>query len=221
MHGLLQMRGSTQMLIVLIWNCKAPENRLRDGFGQASPSREIVPDTIFGLELEVNTARVEGGGPPVRVVGGIADALGIEREERVLAERHAVIGLDDLLRPIVDAALSDEEAEPARGDVVAMRARQLVANERDAHPAFRASPALARELRADRDGAIDLRERVRLRLAVVPARAHETAQPVGELRLGVARDGLLAGELSHLREVGRAPRGLRFLQRFAKAAHHG
>src|SRR5258708_23169309 len=104
MHGLLQMRGSTQMLIVLIWNCKAPENRLRDGFGQASPSREIVPDTIFGLELEVNTARVEGGGPPVRAVGGIPGALRIQREERVPCERHAVIGLHPPLPPLVDAA---------------------------------------------------------------------------------------------------------------------
>src|SRR5579871_369544 len=134
---------------------------------------------VFSLEFAVQPAREDRDRPAIGVVGGVVDELIIGGEGHALADRIGVIGFENLLRTIVQLAITDQQAEAAGGEEVAMRLRQSVDRTADANGVVASSPIAALDGKPAGQAAIDVSERQDLVLAIIPARAREQADVLG------------------------------------------
>src|SRR6476619_6394682 len=120
-------------------------------------------------EFAVQPAREDVDRSAVGIVGGIGDELIVGGQRQLLVERVCVIGFEDSLAPVVELAVSDQNAEPAGGDEIAMVSRQRVDGAADPDHVVGPAPFGALERKAKRERGIDIGERHDLGLAVVPA----------------------------------------------------
>lgn len=72
-----------------------------------------------GSELCVKADRVEVSRASVGVVGWVPHALVIGRQEGAFPDVEAVVGLDNLLGPVVERAVTDEEGDAASLQIIA------------------------------------------------------------------------------------------------------
>src|SRR5438552_1680170 len=112
----------------------------------------------------------------VAVIARVSDALIPEGEVRPFRDRQAVKDFEDLLRRVIQAPVAKEEAQPARGEIIAMRPRKPIDVSRDPYGVFGTTPSAAFNERTRRERTINLREHESLGLAVTPARAHVEAR---------------------------------------------
>src|SRR5256886_6258536 len=119
----------------------------------------------------------------VAVIARVRDALIPEGEVRLFHDRQAVKDLEDLLRRVIQAPVAKEEAQPARGEIIAMRPRKPIDVSRDPYRVFGTTPSAPFNERTRRERTINLREHESLGLAVTPARAHVRADILADLDL--------------------------------------
>src|SRR5437763_9102866 len=119
----------------------------------------------------------------VAVIARVRDALISEGEVRLLHDRQAVKEFEDLLRGVIQAPVAKEKAQPARGEIIAMRPRKRIDVSRDPYGVFGTTPSAPFNERTRRERTINFREHESLGLAVTPARAHVRADILPDLDL--------------------------------------
>src|SRR5258708_12398796 len=146
----------------------------------------------LGSKPVVKSCRDDARRAAVGVVAWIRNPLEIGREPGVFCDIEAVIGLEDDFRPIVERPVAEEEPEPSRGEVIAVRGGKTVAHIGDSKgvPGSTECPSFHRH--PSRKRSIDLGESVSLGLAVGPARPGEQAHPRGDFLLEIDPEPALA-----------------------------
>src|SRR2546428_42929 len=79
----------------------------------------------------------------VAVVARVRDALISEGEVRLLHDRQAVKDFENPLRRVIQAPVAEEEAQPARGEIIAMRPRKPIDVSRNTYGVFGTTPSAA------------------------------------------------------------------------------
>src|SRR5438034_7799770 len=87
----------------------------------------------------------------VAVIARVSDALIPEGEVRPFRDRQAVKDFEDLLRRVIQAPVAKEEAQPARGEIIAMRPRKPIDVSRDPYGVFGRSEEHTSELQSHSD----------------------------------------------------------------------
>src|SRR5579872_2681419 len=130
--------------------------------------------------FEVNPDSAEPHGAAVLVVPGIADILDVRAElqaDGVVAglprQLCAVEHLENLLVPVAQSSVTQQEATPAGHQIVPVRSGKSFGDGGDSQSVLTARPVSARNLRAHAGNLINFSERETLRLAIVPPEAHE------------------------------------------------
>src|SRR5438552_17569535 len=142
----------------------------------------------------------------VAVIARVSDALIPEGEVRPFRDRKAVKDFEDLLRHVMQAPVAKEEAQPARGEIMAMRPRKPIDVSRDPYGVFGTTPSAPFNERTRRERTINFREHESLGLAVTPARAHVRADILPDLDLCTYPEAPLELGPAHRRHVRRACR---------------
>jgi len=120
--------------------------------------------------------------PAVGIVGGIADELIVEADFNRGAKSVAVIGLDDLLQPVMrQFAVAYDDAQAAGVEIGRVGAGNAVDDAGDAKRVIRPVPPLAVQRDPCLDRAVAVGVVPRLDIAVGPTRATEHAHGVGHL----------------------------------------
>jgi hypothetical protein len=83
-------------------------------------------------KLCVQSDRAYAHWTTIRVVGRVLDALHMEGDPRAPENGQAIESFDDILRVIIESSVTDKKTEPSGRQVVAMRARWLVAGQSQA-----------------------------------------------------------------------------------------
>ena len=109
----------------------------------------------------------------LKVVGG----------EKAAPEVRGVKGLEDFFRAVGEAAVAQQQAEPAQGKILVMRGHDSVGSECRGSAVAVAAPGVARDIDAEFHRPVIFSEAERLVAAVAPAHAAKDAH--------LRRDGLL------------------------------
>src|SRR5271165_51813 len=112
--------------------------------------------------------------PAVAVIGGIDDVLNVRRDVESFPDVHRVVALEDVLAPVVQRAVADDEPLATERQVFAMVTRQGVRCGSNSEAVLWAAPFPAVDEDASGKRLVDLGECIRLGLAIVPAKT-----PVG------------------------------------------
>src|SRR5262249_40619936 len=113
----------------------------------------------------------------------------------------------------------DQDAETTGVEEIPVDARDAVDDAGEADGVIGSPPALAGELQAAHQRAIDVGELVGLAVAVGPAGAREDSEIVGDLLLGIEADAGTAGVLAHRADVSRPAGREGELDGIVEAAH--
>src|SRR5262245_13388140 len=105
----------------------------------------------------------------VAVVSRVVDPLEVDAHDDPLADLQAVVRLDDLLVPVAQRSVADDEAQAARSQIVAVGIRQTVEDDGQSETVLRPAPARPFPDQARSHRSVNLGERPRFRLAVVPS----------------------------------------------------
>src|ERR1700733_3899841 len=135
---------------------------------------------MFGVEADPEERYRAARGVESR----IADELVVRGELQVRPanrQLQPVVGLQDLLVRVVEAAVSQEKAVPAGGEILAMPGREAFGDGGGADDIVGTIPVGAGELGAEACQLVDFRERKTFRLAVIPA---ETRKEAGRALIG-------------------------------------
>src|ERR1700744_3077410 len=97
----------------------------------------------FMSVLPVETEGIERSGAAIHVVARIDDALGVGGEREAGAELGAVVELGHALVAVAQGAVAQERRQAAAFEVLAVRRRDRVGAERQAHGVLVARPAAA------------------------------------------------------------------------------
>jgi len=107
-------------------------------------------------------SEADGDRAAVAVVAGAGDELDVGRGEDAAVELGGVVGLDEGLAAVVQAAVAEQEAGAAEREVAAVVVGQAVRDRGDAELVAGAAPGRAAQVGAGRDGVVDLGVRERL-----------------------------------------------------------
>ena len=88
-------------------------------------------------------AREYGNRTPVGVVGGICDELIVGSEGETLVDREGVVSLKDAFGGIIELAVTDQQADAARCQEIAVGAGQAIDRAADADRIGWATPIAA------------------------------------------------------------------------------
>src|SRR6267378_1418209 len=139
----------------------------------------------------------------VAVIARVRDALISEGDVRLLHDRQAVEDFENLLRRVIQTPVAEEEAQPAGGEIIAMRPRKPIDVSRNTYGVFGTTPSAPFNERTRRERTINLREHESLGLAVTPARAHVRADILADLDLCTDPEPLLRLRVAHQRHIRR------------------
>src|SRR5438552_5077574 len=142
----------------------------------------------------------------VAVIARVSDALIPEGEVRPFRDRQAAKAFEERFRRVIQAAGAKEDAQPARGEIIAMRPRKPIDVSRDPYGVFGTTPSAAFNERTRRERTINLREHESFGLAVTPARAHVRADILADLDLGTDPEALLELGPAHRHHIRRRRR---------------
>src|SRR3954447_10926705 len=131
--------------------------------GDMEPSCEDVHGTAIAVVRRVDDRLVDGG----------------QREEVV--ELQLVVDVAQHFGPVMKRAVADDEPVAAPGQVTFVPGGEAAGHHGHADQVEGAMPARPVLGDADRDGAVDLGERPRFVVAIVPGEAQEGAESGGEL----------------------------------------
>src|SRR5437667_9436932 len=152
--------------------------------------------------MEPKAEKVRRAG--VVVIARVRDALISEGEVRLLHDRQAVKEFEDLLRGVIQAPVAKEKAQPARGEIIAMRPRKPIDVSRDPYGVFGTTPSAPFNERTRRERTINFREHESLGLAVTPARAHVRPDILPDPDLSTYPEAPLELAPAHRRHVRRS-----------------
>src|SRR5467141_2166929 len=138
----------------------------------------------------------------VAVIARVRDALISEGDVRLFHDCQAVKDFEDPLRRVIQAPIAEEEAQPARGEIIAMRPRKPIDVTRNPYGIFGTTPSAPFNEPTRRERTINLREHESLGLAVTPARAHVRAQVFAQFHLCAQAKTLLRLRVAHQRQIG-------------------
>src|SRR5712691_13339933 len=142
----------------------------------------------------------------VAVIARVRDALISEGEVRLLHDRQAVKDFEDPLRRVIQAPVAEEEAQPARGEIIAMRPRKPIDVSRDTYGVFGTTPSAPFNESTRRERTIDLREHESLGFAVTTARTHVRADILADLDLRTESEPLFELGPAHRLHIRRSRR---------------
>src|ERR1039457_544107 len=159
------------------------------------------------------------GGNPHRatrlVVGGVRNVLQIEAREEARDQPRAVVALRDVLRRVLQAAISDQKIVASARQVERMDAGDSRGREFRSHRVERTMPTLPGDRDSPSGHAIDGRECEAFRLSVIPPEPGEDADVLGQLLLQIQPESIFeravaAGIRNHRRSAVpfRLPDGL-------------
>src|SRR6267378_3101374 len=131
--------------------------------------RGIYSHPALALQLGVEPKAEKVRRAAVAVIARVRDALIPEGDVRLLHDRQAVKDFEDPLRRVIQAPVAEEEAQPARGEVIAMGTRKPVDVSRNTDGVFGTTPSAPFKERTRRERTINLREHESLAFAVAPA----------------------------------------------------
>src|SRR5882672_10712307 len=143
----------------------------------------------------------------VAVIARVRDALISEGNVRLLHDRQAVEDFEDLLRRVIQTPVAEKEAQPPRGEIIAMRPRKPIDVSRNTYGVFGTTPAAPFKEPTRRERTINLREHECLGLAVTPARAQVRADILADLDLCTDPEPFLELGPAHRRHIRRSRRG--------------
>src|SRR5882762_7930935 len=139
----------------------------------------------------------------VAVIARVRDALISEGDVRLFHDCQAVKDFEDPLRRVIQAPIAEEEAQPARGEIIAMRPRKPIDVTRNPYGIFGTTPSAPFNEPTRRERTINLREHESLGLAVTPARAQVRADILADLDLCTDPEPLLELGPAHRRHIRR------------------
>jgi hypothetical protein len=173
-----------------------------DARGKESRAARLLPDQQCRSELHVQARAENRHRAAIAIVGRVVDELIIQRDVPDV-DRKRVIGLDDLFETgMRQLSIADHDAEPAVVEERLMAGRYVVNDAGDAPSVIRASPQLAGERGADRDGAVDISEGVGFDVGRGQSRAQEDAPIRRDLLLQARRNAASAGVAADRRDIG-------------------
>src|SRR6266446_237691 len=164
--------------------------------------RGIYSHPALALQLCVEPKAEKASRAAVAVIARVRDALIPEGDVRLLHDRQAVKDFEDPLRRVIQAPVAEEEAQPARGEVIAMRPGKPIDVSRNTYGVFGTTPAAPFNEPTRRERTIYLREHESLGLAVAPARAHIRAHVFAQFHLCAQAKTLLRLRVAHQRQIG-------------------
>src|ERR1700728_3951592 len=147
--------------------------------------REAVVTPGLCLKLDVGAERRNDDGAAIAVVTGIDDMLHARREVDTAPHVRRVVGLKNIFASITQRAISQQESQAARREIVLVIFLDGVGHERDAGAILLAMPPCTLGPHTLRKGLVDLRVGERLGLTVVPSEAAEGGKIVSETLLEV------------------------------------
>src|SRR5215831_19636881 len=119
-----------------------------------SVASSILHAWLQRLVLQVQPDRVEAHRPPVAVEARVLHVLKVRAELQPYRRPPecprplgAIVGLEDLLRSVVEPSVTEQESRAASCQVIAMRAGEAFDDEAKAHAIIFAPPAHTGELR--------------------------------------------------------------------------
>src|SRR3989454_1782543 len=168
--------------------------------------RGIYSHPALALQLCMEPKAEKVRRAAVAVVARVRDALISEGGVRLLHDRQAVKDFENPPRRVIQAPVAEEEAQPARGEIIAMRPRKPIDVSRNTYGVFGTTPSAPFDEATRRERTINLREHESLGLAVTPARADVRADIFAELDLCTDSEALLELGPAHRRHIRRSRR---------------
>ena len=158
-------------------------------------------------EVGVKPDAVEVDRSPVAVVAGIPDVLIVEAHPQARQRVPAVVGLEDVLRAVVELSVAKKEPQAAELEVGAMATGQTVHIDGRADSVAVASPQSTVDEHAGGERTIDLGEGVGFGEPVIPANAHVRADAFHDLLLHADAEPVLVLRAAYGRNAGHGAGG--------------
>src|SRR5579863_4034146 len=140
-----------------------------------TPQAEARATSSSKLDMQAEGRSNQGAA--VAVVAGVVDVLRVERREDSAPHVQRVVGFDNVLAPIVQFAVAEQEAEASEGQIFLMVARNSVGNERQARAVQLPFPLGSLRAGADLLGFVHFGVGVRFVLPFVPSPSREKSEP--------------------------------------------
>src|SRR5947207_7673164 len=153
-------------------------------------------------ECHAEAPREDVNGSAVAVVSGVDDGLVHRREGDEIADVKPIVKVADDFRRVSERTVADDETVPAAGQITPVQLRKTAHDDGSADDVIGPIPRAAVLRHADGDRPVDLGERPRLVVAIVPAEPHERTERMRELLLdGEGKTVLGATVLARGRDV--------------------
>src|SRR6266480_2322047 len=190
----------------------SPKTYVSSSWGKRNLFTSCAPpigqtDGSSPLELCMEPKAEEVRRAAVAVISRVRDALISEGKVCLLRDRQAVKDFENPLRRVIQAPVTEEEAQPAGGEIIAMRPRKRIDVSRDTNGVFGMTPSAPFNERTRRERTINLREHESLGFAVTPARANVRADIFADLDLCTDSEPLLELGAAHGRQIRCSRRG--------------
>src|SRR5260370_6824217 len=175
------------------------------------------------LELQMQAQRRHDYRSPVPVISGIVDVLQPERRINPSPHVECVVGLDDVLTPVSQPPVADQEAQASQREVLLMVSRDAVRIKYQTGAAEFSMPRLAVDAGADLHYLVHFRVLQRFMPALVPSPSAKHAHPVVERLLEIHAETVLDCCPERVcRDIRRSRYpGKKIVHRFAITSHVG
>src|SRR5262245_21701370 len=110
-----------------------------------------------GSEVDVKPKHLDDDRSAVSVVARMIDALQTGRDRESTPEAGRIVGFDDVFAAVAERAVAEEEPLAAEPQILAVRRRQTVGDDRDAEPILRSLPRSAGQIAAAFDAVVHFR----------------------------------------------------------------
>src|SRR5216683_1358298 len=175
------------------------------------------------LKLQMQAQRRHDYRSPVPVISGIVDVLQPERRINPSPHVECVVGLDDVLTPVSQPPVAQQEAQATEREILLMVSRNAVRIKYQTGAVEFSMPRLAVDAGAELHCLVHFRIRERFMPALVPSPSAKHAHPVIERLLEIGAESVFDRRLQRMSRdfrLGRYPRK-EIVHRLAVTSHVG